>query len=238
MYQDQLKLYCIDLKTGKELGVIQFDDQDWSSQVENLENARLYVERFEEQILVAIVNDNGYYSREEATIYEIDISELEEELWGENVGAYLTSFLIRKGSPLYLDAEHTWVYPCVQTEWKSEPRLEIAPYKFTKIAEKNPDEAGTEESESQIINTENEVLELLVLDDGKVVITAEQIQDTTDVDLYIYQWNGEEMVRQILYKNAGYIYSLQYDPEYHRLMAVTDDEYRATYQALILEFAN
>ncbi len=238
-YSDRLKLYCIDLESGEELGVIDYCNPELIPQIGNFENARLCIERFENKILVALINESSYYNREEAAIYRLEISELEQELWGENVGEYFLGFLIRRGSPLYLDAEHTWVYPCIQTKWKAEPNLEIAPYQFTDVTkEENTSEVDSGDYGSCIVNTENEVLKLLVLNEGKVIITAEQIPDSTDVDIYIYQWNGEDTIKRILYKNAGYVYSLQYDPQYHRILAMTDDEYNVMYQALILEFAN
>ncbi len=211
--KDTLVLYYLDLKTGEVVNRLNYSYAGTAGKADDLQSARLYIDRSGDKILTALVSDSAY-EKEEICIdlFLQDIPEPGMETEGVVIPQRMRCI---KEALFYLDAESQRVYAsyagdmiqCIDAnnaEYVEKP-LELEPYKG--------------------------IWDFCVLDGGQAYITAEYDRNYAEgagvyeQDICLYTVTESGAARRVLYQNAGCVIRLQYDPVYRRILAETGEPY-------------
>jgi len=193
-------LYYMDLESKKVINRLNYSYAGLAGTSDDLQDTRLYVDREGQKILTALVRDNSYQEGEGIDLFPQTIPDSGEM---ETEGVVMPSRVnCENGAWIYLDAgagllHVTSSYEGILTfEEKEGNFLDMLP-----------------------LEKDVTVTQLLALEGGEVFITSEYTDyiDGQDICLYIKNDDGN-VVRRLLYKNAGVVCRLQYDSVYHRLL--------------------
>ncbi len=219
---EPLELYRMDGRSGRILGGQDFNNIEGFQGITNGKPLRLYIQRLTSQLLVAIIEKTQNPGIEEAHIF----------LWDEFV-VYKDSFFIKEGGTLYFNELDALLYGCF---YKGDSYNEYIFYATPLLNSEQKQFIG-------IPGLNSNIRVLTMTDEGDAAFTAEVDKYTGEADIYLYLKTNNGFSKKLLYKNAGDVYSIQYDSMFHRLLvdtcissdSINEDE-RVWHKALVMEF--
>lgn len=226
---DRLILYYRDMKTGEIVNRLNYYYAGTTEKPQDLQGARLYVDRDEKDILTAIESgqeDGGGNMDADVPAQGVgeknvssdqvcvDLFPLKIPDPGQETEEMVKPYTVNcpKDAKLYLDAAGNALYFTSQQDG---------------ILSFNVKD-GTCVS---VIPLESAlgIQDFCVLGDGEAFVTAEYDREYTEdiwhQDICLYTMTEKGAARRVLYQDAGYVIRLQYDPVYQRLLAETGEVY-------------
>ncbi len=203
-YQGQEKfiLHYMDMETGEEMNKLNYSYLSTEGIAWDFGEIRLYVDRNKENILTAFVMEDNSYENSRISLFSQKAAKTDAE---RTEGIAIPSTMWCEGyASAVLDAEHSHIYGF------GGGILEIY------------------NSEGFLISTPEQewgmtVLRVLPLEE-EVFVTTEYGDDSNAQDICLYmQSEDDEWVRQVLYRNAGYVMQIQYDPVWNRILIETGE---------------